>query len=547
MTQTNTDYLLQITPAATDRTFAATGANGDAGRFDDHLSQAATSSSDDSHSRDSSSQRAETARYDRHDRSWNTGASNASSRDDGSSSQTLSADHEQPADVVSGSKPSSENANLDNQDNEESDDTTAAEVAGASQVATSPTRKSDPKTEPNTNSDIVAVAKAAVVSKKAATGAGNRKTAGNTDSQATSVASSTDVLTQHANEAAKLTANAATDAVETNEDADKSQATGSDGMQSKTTKNDASTEKSKKDASASNYGALRKDSPAEGAGTGEISSDVVQKVIDRVDASATLAEATITKDKSETDESSNDDSRTESQNDTRTFARNEASVQANKLDTAQLAVSAASPTDTSVNGASKSKDDEHATKPITSKTDAAAAAFARMTRNSIAGSNDSTSSANDLPQVDPSRFIGRVAKAIQTAQDRGGTLQLRLSPPELGALRIELNVKDGVMSALLQTENANARRLLLDHLPVLRDRLAEHNIRVDRFDVDVRREGTGGQTDTRGSQQQQFQHQPDEPAPRRQAQPQPRTRETAPPEKTVIGPIVSDAGLNLII
>jgi flagellar hook-length control protein FliK len=140
-----------------------------------------------------------------------------------------------------------------------------------------------------------------------------------------------------------------------------------------------------------------------------------------------------------------------------------------------------------------------------------------------------------------------VAKAFQTAQDRGGTLQLRLSPPELGALRIELNVKDGVMSASLQTENANARRLLLDHLPALRDRLAEQNIRVDRFDVDVRREGTGGQTDTRGSQQQQFQHQPDQPAPRRQAQPQVRTREVTAPERTAITPSVSDTGLNLIV
>jgi flagellar hook-length control protein FliK len=170
-----------------------------------------------------------------------------------------------------------------------------------------------------------------------------------------------------------------------------------------------------------------------------------------------------------------------------------------------------------------------------------------MTRNNVSGSNDSASGANDLPPIDPSRFIGRVAKAFQTAQDRGGTLQLRLSPPELGALRIELNVKDGVMSASLQTENSNARRLLLDHLPALRDRLAEQNIRVDRFDVDVRREGTGGQTDTRGSQQQQFQHQPDQPAPRRQAQPQVRTRDVTAPERTAITPSVSDTGLNLIV
>ncbi len=108
-------------------------------------------------------------------------------------------------------------------------------------------------------------------------------------------------------------------------------------------------------------------------------------------------------------------------------------------------------------------------------------------------------------------------------------------------------MKDGVMSASLQTENATARRLLLDHLPMLRDRLAEQNIRVDRFDVDVRREGTGGQADTRGSQQQQFQHQPDQPAPRQQANMLQRERDSATQDVLSTPPAVSDAGLNLIV
>jgi flagellar hook-length control protein FliK len=140
-----------------------------------------------------------------------------------------------------------------------------------------------------------------------------------------------------------------------------------------------------------------------------------------------------------------------------------------------------------------------------------------------------------------------VAKAFQTAQDRGGTLQLRLSPPELGALRIELNVKDGVMSASLQTENANARKLLLDHLPALRDRLAEQNIRVDRFDVDVRQDGSGAQADARGWQQQQPQHQPDRSLPRRQVPTQPKASPVSPSERGASAPRVGDTGLNLIV
>jgi flagellar hook-length control protein FliK len=97
------------------------------------------------------------------------------------------------------------------------------------------------------------------------------------------------------------------------------------------------------------------------------------------------------------------------------------------------------------------------------------------------------------PRVDSARFVGRVARAFHTAQERGGTLQLRLSPPELGSLRLELVVKDGILAASLEAETPAARRVLLDHLPALRDRLAEQSIRIERFDVDVRRDGGSNQ------------------------------------------------------
>jgi len=132
---------------------------------------------------------------------------------------------------------------------------------------------------------------------------------------------------------------------------------------------------------------------------------------------------------------------------------------------------------------------------------------------------------DDVPRVDPARFVGRVAKAIHTAHERGSTLQLRLSPPELGSLRLELTVQDGVMTAALETETPGARRILLDHLPALRDRLSEQNIRVERFDVDVRRDSQEGHADSQASQQQQQQNQsPNHTAPRRSV----GTRQTAP-------------------
>src|SRR6185295_3088869 len=129
MTQTNTDYLLQITPAVTDRPYGATVPNDGVGRFDDHLSQAATFSGDDSRNRGSSSQRTDTARYDRDDRSWSTGASKPSNHDsDNSPSSPRSlVDHGQTDETVSESKPPVKAADCDEHKSEKADDMTAAE------------------------------------------------------------------------------------------------------------------------------------------------------------------------------------------------------------------------------------------------------------------------------------------------------------------------------------------------------------------------------------------------------------------------------------
>jgi len=81
------------------------------------------------------------------------------------------------------------------------------------------------------------------------------------------------------------------------------------------------------------------------------------------------------------------------------------------------------------------------------------------------------------------RFVQRVARAFESATERGGHLRMRLHPPGLGSLRLDLTVRSGVLSARLETETEAARNLLLENLATLRDRLAEHQIKVERFDV----------------------------------------------------------------
>jgi flagellar hook-length control protein FliK len=108
-----------------------------------------------------------------------------------------------------------------------------------------------------------------------------------------------------------------------------------------------------------------------------------------------------------------------------------------------------------------------------------------------------------LTEAERARFVQRVASAFRSFGDEGGEVRLRLSPPELGSLRVELTVRDGVLSARLEAETSAARNLLLDNLPALRERLAEQNIKVEKFDVDVRDE-------RRQTAGEQFTGQPDQ-------------------------------------
>jgi flagellar hook-length control protein FliK len=121
-----------------------------------------------------------------------------------------------------------------------------------------------------------------------------------------------------------------------------------------------------------------------------------------------------------------------------------------------------------------------------------------------------TESGADAGELDRGRFVGRVEGAIRAAQNRDGRVQVRLSPPELGALRIELTIQQGALSARLEAETTAARNMLLDNLPALRERLAQQDIRVERFDVDLRQDAhSGGGSSHQGAMQERQSHEAD--------------------------------------
>ena len=149
-----------------------------------------------------------------------------------------------------------------------------------------------------------------------------------------------------------------------------------------------------------------------------------------------------------------------------------------------------------------------------------------------------------MSEVDRARFVQRVARAFHAADEQGGQVRLRLSPPELGALRLEVTVRDGVMTARLETETQSAKNLLLDHMPMLRERLAEQNIRVERFDVDLMNGQSGGTPDRPGDQGDRDLNRPSQ-----QAHSNRRQQESAVVQPTTrrAGTTTGDSQLNVVI
>ena len=199
MTQLNTDYLLQVTTAIVDRTYSGTGVNGDASKFNEHLSQASTLSGDDSRNLSGGFRRTDTARIERDDPSWNTRDSKPESHDSGNvtSSQTSPSDQDALTDDVSGTQSSNENDDGDERETD-TDDSTDAAAAGAGQGTKANSTKSDSKLDPEIEANRPVIAKAAAINKKAAANAGVQRAAGKSEGQATDGALATSIrTTQH--------------------------------------------------------------------------------------------------------------------------------------------------------------------------------------------------------------------------------------------------------------------------------------------------------------------------------------------------------------
>lgn len=88
----------------------------------------------------------------------------------------------------------------------------------------------------------------------------------------------------------------------------------------------------------------------------------------------------------------------------------------------------------------------------------------------------------DVEQADP--MMSRVLRGVTAAvNQRGGALTMRLDPPELGRLRIQMTITQGTVTAQFHAETAQTHDLLQRSLATLRASLESQGLTVERLTV----------------------------------------------------------------
>ncbi|MHC4711939.1 MAG: flagellar hook-length control protein FliK [Planctomycetota bacterium] len=104
-----------------------------------------------------------------------------------------------------------------------------------------------------------------------------------------------------------------------------------------------------------------------------------------------------------------------------------------------------------------------------------------------AGTTERSPSVEMTARADQERMIARIAGAVSQASAGGRTtVRLRLYPPHLGTVRIEVSSMRGVVSARLETSTAGARQVLSANLSALRESIRGAGVNLRDMEVDYR-------------------------------------------------------------
>jgi hypothetical protein len=95
---------------------------------------------------------------------------------------------------------------------------------------------------------------------------------------------------------------------------------------------------------------------------------------------------------------------------------------------------------------------------------------------------------NQVPVRDflPAYVMDQVGKQISRSILRGErVIRLQLRPPELGVLKVEMDIKDNILKLWMITENSSVKELLLSNAHELREALVGQGVKLDRLDIQI--------------------------------------------------------------
>ncbi|MFG0249580.1 MAG: flagellar hook-length control protein FliK [Phycisphaeraceae bacterium JB051] len=99
--------------------------------------------------------------------------------------------------------------------------------------------------------------------------------------------------------------------------------------------------------------------------------------------------------------------------------------------------------------------------------------------------------------------VSRVSRALSNAvNQKGGTITIRMMPPELGQVKVDIQMQGGKVSASFQTEHQSVQTLMSRELSQLRQALERQGLTVERLEV-THRPANSSNANASGQDQQQ--------------------------------------------
>lgn len=115
---------------------------------------------------------------------------------------------------------------------------------------------------------------------------------------------------------------------------------------------------------------------------------------------------------------------------------------------------------------------------------------------------------------DDQRFPPQMVRGLTAMlNQRGGVMTMRLDPPDLGEVRVQMTLHQGTVAAEFQASTTQAQALLEKHMTVLRHALEGQGLTVDRLSVQISpsqpqsmRDDNANNSANQGQSQQRFGH-----------------------------------------